>query len=71
LRRSGRRTPPRPRSGPPRPAVAVVVGSIELDGPIGSHTLEAVRLEIRRLARACGLDLVEVRAETRGKRTSG
>ena len=46
---------------------AAVVDSIELDGPIGSHTVEAVRLEIRRLARACGLDLVDVRVETRGK----
>ena len=57
--------PPRPRRRPPR--AAAVVGSLELDGPIGSHTLEAVRLEIRRLARSCGLDLVEIQVETRGR----
>ena len=61
--------PPRPRRRPPSPAA--VVGSIELDGPIGSHSLEAVRLEIRRLARSCGLDLVDVRVATRGEGTSG
>jgi hypothetical protein len=34
------------------------------------HTLEAIRLEIERLARSCGLT-VDLRVDTRGARTSG
>lgn len=62
--------PAPPRSGPPR-AAAVVVDSIEVDGPVGSHAIEALQLEIRGLARACGLDVVELRVERRPARGSG
>jgi len=70
LRRGGRRTRRPPRSAPRRAAGAAVVGSIEFTGPVGSHALEAIRLEVRALAQACGLDLRELRVETRAERGS-
>jgi len=48
--------------------VVEVVESIRIDGDLGSHALEALQLEVRRLANACGLDIKEIRIETSGKR---
>jgi hypothetical protein len=31
---------------------------------VGRHTIEAVQLELRRLARACGLEIAGFRVET-------
>jgi len=41
-----------------------VVETIEITGELGSHSVEALRLKIQRLARQCGLDVTEIRIET-------
>jgi hypothetical protein len=38
--------------------------TIEIRGDLGSHAVEALRLEIRRRAERCGLDIKEIRIET-------
>ena len=48
-----------------------VLDNLEITGDLGSHALEALRLEIRRLARRCGLDIKELRIRTVGERPSG
>jgi hypothetical protein len=67
LRKSGERRPGRQRSGGERGQRGGrdgVVESIEIDGDLGSHALETLRLEIRRAAERCGLDVKEIRIET-------
>jgi hypothetical protein len=67
LRKGGERRPRRQRSGGPRGQGGrrdAVVETIEIDGELGSHAVEALRLEIRRLAERCGLDIKEIRIET-------
>ena len=41
----------------------MIVETVAVTGSLGSHALEALQLEIRRLADACGLD-VQMRVET-------
>ena len=48
-----------------------VVETIEITGDLGSHAVEALRLEIQRLARHCGLDITEIRIETEDAKRSG
>jgi hypothetical protein len=45
--------------------------TITLTGSLGSHGLEALQLEVRRLAEACGLEVREIRIETRPRARSG
>jgi hypothetical protein len=59
LRKGGKR-----RRKPRRSVPGEVVESIRIDGDLGSHALEALQLEVRRLANACGLDIKEIRIET-------
>jgi len=44
---------------------------VTLDGDIGLHTIEALQLELRRLARACRLEIRQFRVETVGRKRSG
>lgn len=73
--RSGKRPPGRPRnrraSSAARARRDAVVETIEITGDLGSHAVEALRLEIQRLARCCGLDVTEIRIETEGATRSG
>jgi hypothetical protein len=76
LPRSGKRPPGRPRrsrraSGAARARREAVVETIEITGELGSHAVEALRLEIQRLARHCGLDVAEIRIETESVKRSG
>jgi hypothetical protein len=75
LPRSGKRPPGRPRSrrasGAARAPRDAVVETIEITGDLGSHAVEALRLEIQRLARRCGLDVTEIRIETESVKRSG
>jgi hypothetical protein len=41
-----------------------------LHGGVGLHTIEAVQLELRRLARACGLEITAFRVVPAGGRRS-
>ena len=41
----------------------MIVETVAVTGSLGSHALEALQLEIRRLADACGL-VVQMRVET-------
>jgi len=41
-----------------------VIETIELKGDVGSHALEALQLELKRVARRCGLEVNEIRIET-------
>jgi hypothetical protein len=47
-----------------------VIETIEITGDLGSHSVEALRLEIQRLARHCGLDVTEIRIETEDAKRS-
>ena len=76
MKRSGERRPRQPRRSRRRePAEAAtksaVVETIEIRGDLGSHSVEALRLEIQRLARHCGLDVTEIRIETDDAKRSG
>ena len=63
MKRSGERELRPTRSG--RLAQSAVAERIEITGTLGSHALEAVQLEIRRLAQQCGLDVRGIEIETR------
>ena len=41
-----------------------VVHQIEISGDLGRHVVEALQLEIRRLARRHGVEITELRIET-------
>jgi anti-anti-sigma regulatory factor len=41
------------------------MGRLELEGELDAHTAEALRLQIRRLARQHGLERLDVKIETR------
>jgi hypothetical protein len=47
----------------PRPS-APVVATVTISGPVDSHALEALQLDLRRLARDCGLDVHGIQVET-------
>jgi hypothetical protein len=68
LRKSGKRSPrrarkPKGRTRAPRPS-APVVATVTINGPLDSHALEALQLDLRRLARDCGLDVEGIQIET-------
>jgi len=72
LRRGGKRRPrPRRNSRAAETGTDAIVETIEITGDLGSHAVEALRLEIQRLARRCGLDVTEIRIETEGAERSG
>jgi len=72
LRRGGKRRPrPRRNSRAAETGRDAIVETIEITGDLGSHAVEALRLEIQRLARRCGLDVTEIRIETKGAERSG
>jgi len=72
LRRGGKRRPrPRRNSRAAETDTDAIVETIEITGDLGSHAVEALRLEIQRLARRCGLDVTEIRIETEGAERSG
>jgi len=48
-----------------------IIETVALTGTLGSHSLETLRLEIRRLADACGLDVREIGIETVADEPSG
>lgn len=48
-----------------------VVETFEIRGQLGSHALEALRLELQQLARRCGFEVTAIRIETDGTRHSG
>ena len=47
-----------------------VVERLEIRGQFGSHALEALRLELQRLARRCGCEVIDIRIETHAQRRS-
>lgn len=72
MRRGGKRRPRLRRNS--RAAETdrdAIVETIEITGDLGSHAVEALRLEIQRLARRCGLDVTEIRIETKRAERSG
>jgi hypothetical protein len=72
LRRGGKRRPrPRRNSRVAETDRDAIVETIEITGDLGSHAVEALRLEIQRLARRCGLDVTEIRIETKRAERSG
>jgi hypothetical protein len=72
LRRGGKRRPrPRRNSRAAERDRDAIVETIEITGDLGSHAVEALRLEIQRLARRCGLDVAEIRIETESVKRSG
>ncbi len=72
MRRGGKRRPrPRRNSRAAETGTDAIVETIEITGDLGSHAVEALRLEIQRLARRCGLDVTEIRIETEGAERSG
>jgi hypothetical protein len=72
LRRGGKRRPrPRRNSRAAETDRDAIVETIEITGDLGSHAVEALRLEIQRLARRCGLDVAEIRIETESVKRSG
>jgi hypothetical protein len=75
LRRSGRPPSRRARSArakrPDGSADRAIVETIAVTGHLGSHALETLQLEVRRLADACGLDVREIRVETVPEERSG
>jgi hypothetical protein len=68
LRRSGRRSSRRGRSTRAERLDGVddgaIIETVAVTGSLGSHAMEALQLEIRRLADACGLEVREIRIET-------
>jgi hypothetical protein len=62
LRKNGKR--PSQRSGKARASERSFATTITIDGSLDSHTLEALQLELRRLADACGLKLETIEVET-------
>jgi hypothetical protein len=75
LRRSSRRPLRQDGNGGSRPGAGTgrdtVLETIKIKGDLGSHAVEALRLEIRRLAERCGLDIKEIRIETVEEEGSG
>src|SRR5438132_11422293 len=64
LRRGGKRRPrPRRNSRAAETDRDAIVETIEITGDLGSHAVEALRLEIQRLARRRGLDVTAIRLE--------
>jgi hypothetical protein len=61
LRKNGK--PPSPRSKRKASASSFAT-TITIDGSLDSHTLEALQLELRRLADVCGLRLETIEVET-------
>jgi hypothetical protein len=49
----------------------LIVDDIELVGRLDSHAVEALQLEIRRLARGLGLDIKEIRIKRVEEKRSG
>jgi len=67
--RRGRKPPRRPPRKNSRLAPATpLVATIEIDGPLDSHALQAIQLELRRLAQSCGLDVQGIDVRTDRKR---
>jgi hypothetical protein len=72
LRRGGKRRPrPRKRSRAAKKDRDAIVETIRIAGRLGSHSMEALQLELRRLARRCGLEITTMRIETKGAKRSG
>jgi hypothetical protein len=72
LRRGGKRRPrPRKRSRAAETDRDAIVETIRIAGSLGSHSVEALQLELRRLARRCGLEITAIRIETKGAERSG
>jgi hypothetical protein len=75
LRRSSRRPGRQESSDGRRPSAGkgrdTVLETIKIEGDLGSHAVEALRLEIRRLAARCGLAIKEIRIETVEEEGSG
>jgi hypothetical protein len=79
-RRAGQRPPQRARarrrnkraaSAAPVAATDTFVETLEIRGELGSHALEALRLELRRLATRCGFEVTDIRIETDAEGRSG
>jgi hypothetical protein len=68
LRKNGKR--PSPRSKKARAGARasadgrVFATTVTIDGSFGSHALEALQLELRRLADSCGLKIETLEVET-------
>src|SRR5262249_28855813 len=68
LKKSGK--PPSRRSKPakararPSASASAFATTITIEGSFGSHALEALQLELRRLADSCGLKLETIEVET-------
>jgi hypothetical protein len=72
LRRGGKRRPrPRRNSRAAETDRDAIVETIKIAGILGSHAEEALQLELRRLARRCGLEITAMRIETKGVKRSG